>query len=122
MWLTGREGRFTAQKAEDFTPSKTGDEMLIYKVFYKNFQLKKGEFMGILVERRNNTRGMSFAESGLRWAKLTFGRLEKNEKSIFVVPNEMNLSNDATWLADKWMFTKEELLGLAKFVEQGIRG
>ncbi len=93
--------------------------MLVYKVFYKNFELKKGEFIGLLVERRRNTRGMTLAESGLRWAKLTFGR-ENNQKSIFVVPNEMNLRNDATWLKEKWMFTREELFGLAKFVEQGI--
>ncbi len=95
--------------------------MLVYKVFYKNFELKKGEFVGLLVERRSNPRGMTLAESGLRWAKLTFGR-EKNEKKIFVVPNEMNLRNDAKWLSEKWMFTKEELLGLAKFVELGIGG
>lgn len=94
--------------------------MLVYKVFYKNFEHKKGEFLGILVERRRDTRGISLAESGLRWAKMTFGRLEKNEKPIFVVPNEMNLKTDAKWLAEKWMFTKEELLGLAKLVKQGI--
>ena len=94
--------------------------MLVYKVFYKNFEHKKGELVGLLVERRRNTRGMTFAESGLRWAKLTFGRLEKNGRPIFVVPNEMNLGNDAKWLAEKWMFTKEELLGLAKLVQQGI--
>ncbi len=94
--------------------------MLVYKVFYKNFELKKGEFVGILVERRSNTRGMTIAESGLRWAKLTFGRLEKNGKAIFVVPNEVNLRNDAKWLAEKWMFTKQELLGLADLVQQGM--
>ncbi len=93
--------------------------MLVYKVFYKNFELKKGEFIGLLVERRRTTRGMTIAESGLRWAKLTFGR-ENNQKPIFVVPNEMNLGNEAKWLADKWMFTREELFGLAKFVEKGI--
>ncbi len=113
---TSRIGR----KIEGFVPSKLG-EMLVYKVFYKNFELKRGEFVGLLVERRSNTRGMTPAESGLRWAKLTFGR-EKNEKKIFVVPNEMNLRNDAKWLAEKWMFTKEELLGLAKFIELGVGG
>lgn len=94
--------------------------MLVYKVFYKDFELKKGELIGILVERRKNTRGVTLAESGLRWAKLTFGKMEKNGKPIFVVPNEMDLRTDAKWLAEKWMFTKEELLGLAKFVQQGI--
>ncbi len=95
--------------------------MLVYKVFYKNFELKKGEFIGLLVERRSDTRGTTHAESGLRWAKLTFGR-ERNGKTIFVVPNEMNLRNGPQWLAEKWMFTREELFGLAKFVEQGIGG
>ena len=37
-----------------------------------------------------------------------------------VVPNEMDLRNDAKRLAEKWMFTKEELVGLAELVEQGI--
>ncbi len=32
----------------------------------------------------------------------------------------MDLRTDAKWLSEKWMFTKEELLGLARFVEQGI--
>ena len=94
--------------------------MLVYKVFYKDFELKKGELIGLLVERRKKARGMTLAESGLRWAKLTFGKMEKNGKPIFVVPNEMDLKTDAKWLSEKWMFTKEELLGLAKFVEQGI--
>jgi len=94
--------------------------MLIYKVFYKDFERKKGDLIGILVERRKNTREMSSAESGLRWAKLTFGKLERNRKPIFVIPNEMDFKSDAKWISDKWMFTKEELLGLARFVEQGI--
>ncbi|MGZ3539247.1 MAG: hypothetical protein ACXVAB_14600 [Thermodesulfobacteriota bacterium] len=94
--------------------------MLVYKVFYKDFEHKKGDLIGILIERRKNPRGMTLAESGLRWAKLTFGKLEKNGKPIFVIPNEMDLGNDAKWLTEKWMFTKQELLGLAHFVEQGI--
>lgn len=94
--------------------------MVVYKVFYKDFQHKKGDLIGLLVERRKNTRGMSLAESGLRWAKLTFGKMEKNGKPIFVVPNEMDLRDEANWLTGKWMFTKEELLGLARFIEQGI--
>jgi len=31
--------------------------MVAYKVFYKNFELKKGEFMGMLIERRKDMRG-----------------------------------------------------------------
>jgi len=31
--------------------------MVVYKVFYKNFELKKGEFVGMLIERRKDMRG-----------------------------------------------------------------
>jgi hypothetical protein len=95
-------------------------EMVVYKVFCKDFVHKKGNLIGILIERRKNPRGMSLAESGMRWAKFTFGKLEKGGTPIFVVPSEMDLPHDAKWLAEKWMFTKQELLGLARFLEQGI--
>jgi len=43
-------------------------KMVAYKVFYKNFELKKGEFMGMLIERRKDMRGKTQIESGMRWA------------------------------------------------------
>ena len=47
--------------------------------------------------------------------------LLKNLKLMYIVaPNEMDLRNDAKRLAEKWMFTQEELVGLAELVEQGI--
>jgi hypothetical protein len=64
--------------------------MIIYKVFYKNYELKKGELMGALKERRKNLRGKTMVETGLRWAKLTFGQLIKDKHAIFVVPKELN--------------------------------
>jgi len=65
--------------------------MIIYKVFYKNYEFKRGELMGTLTERRKNLRGKTEVESGLRWAKLRFGHMVKDKNSIFVVPNKLDL-------------------------------
>lgn len=88
--------------------------MIIYKVFYKNYELKKGELMGVLIERRKDLRGRSQVESGLRWAKLTFGTIVKDNKTIFVVPNELKLKGETKWLVEKGVFSKEELQGVVK--------
>ena len=42
--------------------------MVVYKVFYKNFELRKGEFVGILIERRKDMRGETQLESAMKWA------------------------------------------------------
>ena len=91
--------------------------MVVYKVFYKNFELKKGEFMGMLIERRKDMRGKNQIESAMRWAKLVFGRMVKGEKTIFVVPNELKLGINTQWIIEKGIFTKEEILGMGKPVE-----
>jgi hypothetical protein len=95
--------------------------MLVYKVFYKNFELKKGELMGLLIERRKNLRGRTQVESGLKWARSAFGRMVKDERTILVVPNELQLGNDTQWLMEKGVFTKEELLGMVKLVDQELK-
>jgi hypothetical protein len=95
--------------------------MIVYKVFYKNYDLKKGELMGMLIERRKDLRGKTQIESGLRWAKLTFSHMVKDDKAIFVVPNELNLGNDTQWLMEKGVFTKEELPGMVKLVEEAVK-
>ena len=95
--------------------------MTVYKVFYKNFKLKKGEFMGMLIERRKDLRGKTQIESGLSWAKRAFGRMVKDEKTIFVVPNELKLGIQTKWMLEKGVFTKEEILGLSKLVDQGVK-
>jgi hypothetical protein len=69
--------------------------MITYKVLYKNFKLKKGDLMGILVERRKDLRGKSLLESGLSWAKSMFGQTVKNKHAIFVVPHELNVEKDS---------------------------
>jgi hypothetical protein len=70
---------------------EVGGGMIIYKVFYKNYELKKTELMGELIERRKDLRGKSPLESGLRWAKLTFGEMVKDRHAIFVVPDGLHL-------------------------------
>jgi hypothetical protein len=97
------------------------EKMIVYKVFYKNYELKKGEFMGMLIERRKDLRGKTQVESGLRWARLAFGRMVKDERTILVVPNELKLRNDTKWLMEKGVFTKEELLGMVKLVDQEMK-
>jgi hypothetical protein len=68
---------------------------ITYKALYKNYKLKKGELMGILVERRKDLRGKSLLESGLSWAKSMFGQTVKDKHAIFVVPQELNLTKDS---------------------------
>ena len=89
-------------------------EMVVDKVFYKNYDLKKGELVGVLIERRKDLRGRSQIESGLRWAKLTFGHLAKDKQMIFVVPDEMNLGTDAIVFLQKGILTNQEFWELMK--------
>ena len=68
---------------------------ITYKVLYKNHKLKKGELMGVLVERRKDLRGKSRLESGLKWAKSMFGQTVENKHMIFVVPGELKTKKDS---------------------------
>jgi len=88
--------------------------MVVYKVFCKNFELKTGEFVGMLIERRKDLRGKTQLESGTRWAKVAFGCMVKDEKTIFVVPHELKLGIHTKSLIEKGIFTKEEILGMGK--------
>jgi hypothetical protein len=87
--------------------------MVVYKVFYKNFGLKKGEFVGILIERRQDMRGETQIESAMRWAKVAFGGMVKDEKTIFVVPKELEVEINTQSIIEKGIFTKEEILGMS---------
>jgi hypothetical protein len=74
----------------------------------------------MLIERRKDLRGKTQLESGLRWARLTFGCMVKGERAIFVVPSELKPGNDAKWLTEKGVFTRVELLGMVKPIDQEI--
>ena len=88
--------------------------MTVYKVFYKNYDLKKGEFIGVLAERRKDLRGKTKVETGLRWAKLAFDQLIKDKHAIFVVPEELNLEIGTRCLVAKAVFNKEGLVQSAR--------
>lgn len=95
--------------------------MIIYKVFSKNYELKKGELMGMLIERRKDLRGMTQIQSGMRWANVTFSHMVKDKRLMFIVPRELKLRSDTRWLVEKGVFTKEELFGISKLMDQGVR-
>jgi len=84
--------------------------MIIYKVFYKDYELNKGELMAALTERRRGLRGRSQLESGIRWAKLMFGQMVKDKNAIFIVPDKLIWKEDSTVPAEKLLFTEEQLL------------
>ncbi len=88
--------------------------MVVYKVFYKNFELKRGEFVGVLIERRKDLRGNNQLDSAIRWARVAFGRMVKDEKTLFVVPHELKLGIQTGWIVEKGVLTKEEVLGVGK--------
>jgi len=83
-------------------------KIIIYEVFYKNYELKKGEPMGVFVERRKDLRGKSRLESGLRWAKSMFGQMVRDKHAIFVVPHELNLEKGSVVPTEKMILSNEE--------------
>ncbi len=100
---------------------QAGSDMVVYKVFYKNYELKKGEFLGVLVERRKNLRGKTQLESGLRWARLTFGHGVRDQRAIFIVPDELKPNGDTKRILEKGVFTRLDLLGAVKPIDQEMK-
>jgi len=90
--------------------------MTVYKVFRKDYVFKRGDLIGILIERRKDLRGLSHVESGLKWANAVFGSKVKDHKSIIVVPRDFALKGDIQWLIAKGVFTREELFGISKLL------
>ena len=95
--------------------------MVIYVVFCKDFEHRKGELMGMLVERRNDMRGKTQWESGLKWARLAFGHLVKDKKDIFVFPKEMEINDDKGLLVEKGIFSKEEFLEVTNMIDREMK-
>jgi hypothetical protein len=83
--------------------------MIIYKVFYKDYELKKGELMAALAERRKGSRGRSELESGIRWAKLMFGQMVKDKNAIFVVPDKLIWKEGSIVPAEKLLSAEGQL-------------
>ena len=93
--------------------------MIVYVVFCKDYEHRKGELMGMLVERRKDMRGETQWQSGAKWAREAFGHLVKDKKDIFVFPKEMDMNvDDERLLVEKGIFTKEEFLEVGKKINQ----
>ncbi len=88
--------------------------MIVYVAFCKDQEHKKGEIIGMLVERRTETKGQTQWESGTKWARQVFGHLVKDKKDIFVHPKEMEISDDKGLLVEKGIFIKEEFLEVTR--------
>jgi len=95
--------------------------MIIYKVFCKNYQLKQGELIGALAERRRGLRGKTRLESGLKWARLLFGQMGRDRQTIFVVPEEVNLKDNIMMPVEKIIFNEQELFWITKGQDQELR-
>jgi len=93
-----------------------GRTMIVYKVFYKNYEFKKGDLIGILIERRKDLRGLTEIESGLKWAKSAFAHTIKDKNAMFVVPKELQIGFHTQSLVEKGVFTREELFGMSKLL------
>ncbi len=94
--------------------------MIVYEVFCKDYEHRKGELMGMLVERRKDMRGQTQWESGTKWARQAFGHLVKDKKDIYVYPKEMKIDDDKGLLVEKGIFSKEEFLEVMKTIGQEI--
>jgi len=92
--------------------------MVVYVVFCKDYEHRKGELMGMLVERRKDTRGETQWESGVKWARQAFGHLVKDKKDIFVYPKGMKIDDDKGLLVERGIFSKEEFLKVTKMVDK----
>jgi len=63
--------------------------MVVYRVFYKDYERKVCRFIGELSERRGDLRGMTHFQAGLKWARLLFGECVRNSHALLVVPKEL---------------------------------
>ena len=95
--------------------------MIVYVVFCKDYEHRKGELMGMLVERRSDTRGQTQWESVVKWARQAFGHLVKDRKDIFVFPKEMEINDDKGLLVEKGIFSKEEFLEVTKMIDREMK-
>ncbi len=94
--------------------------MITYVVFCKDYEHRKCELIGILVERRRDMRGQTQWDSGTKWARHAFGHLVKDKKDIFIYPREMKIDDEEELLVRQGIFTKEEFLEVMKTLGQEI--
>jgi hypothetical protein len=86
--------------------------------FRKDYEHRRGDLMGMLVERRKDLRGQTQWESGTKWARQASGNLVKDKKDIFVYPKEMRIDDDKGFLVEKGIFSKEEFQEVMKTIDK----
>jgi hypothetical protein len=82
--------------------------MIVYEVLCKDYEFKQAKLVGALAERRKDLRGKSRTESGLKWAKLVFGKMVRDKQAIFVIPHELKLKDNTIMPVEEKVFSKEE--------------
>jgi hypothetical protein len=92
--------------------------MIVCVAFCKDYEHRKGELLGMLVERRKETKGETQWESGAKWARQAFGHFVKDKNDIFVYPKEMKIDDDKGLLVERGIFSKEEFLKVTKIVDK----
>jgi len=45
----------------------------------------------------------------------------KDERTIFIVPNDLKLGDDTQWLMEKGVLTKGELFGMGNLIGQEVK-
>jgi hypothetical protein len=73
--------------------------LVVYRVFYKDYQRKACTFVAELRERRKNLRGMTHSQTGLKWARLLFGETVRDRQALLVVTRNLN-PQDESFLSD----------------------
>ena len=73
--------------------------MIVYRIFYKDYNKRTCRLLGVLTERRRSLRGMTPLQSGLRWARFSFGGSVANRESLLVVPKASGLTAE-NWDVD----------------------
>ena len=74
--------------------------MVVYRVFYKDYQSKACRLVGELRERRKDLRGMTHSQTGLKWAKLQFGESVKDRQALLVVTRKLT-PEEERFLSDR---------------------
>ncbi len=64
--------------------------MVVYRVFYKDYQRKACKFVGELRERRKDLRGMTHSQTGLKWARIQFGESVRDSQALLVVTRKLS--------------------------------
>ncbi len=106
------EGLPVTNHSPKTTSEHADSEMIVYKVFSKDYEHEKVTLLGMLAERRGDLRGKTRLEAGLTWARFTFGDSARDKGSIFVVPKELKAGHATRVLMKRTVFYKGDLLDM----------